>query len=135
MKPHPKVVICGSFRKDIAGLKKLFLELETNGCRVLAPLNLNFDDPGSEYLKLESELQLSVTELEKYYLRAISECDLIWLHAPDGYVGVSGAFELGFAYKSHKAVFSKSAPTDPMLQSFVTVQSSVFEALWNSSSQ
>jgi nucleoside 2-deoxyribosyltransferase len=62
-------------------------------------------------------------------LRALRESDIIWLHAPDGYVGVSAAYELGFAAAIGKPVFSFNTPTDEMLATQVYRVQSVFSAL------
>lgn len=126
---RPKAVICGSYRRDPAGLKRLFRELETTGCRILSPLSLDFADVRPEVVRLNSEQDFSAAELEKYHLRAIAEADLIWLHAPDGYVGLSGAYELGYAAALGKKIFCNQPLADEMLASQVILTSSVFESL------
>lgn len=129
MQPRPKVTICGSFKKDTAVLADLFLELEATNCRVLSPLSLHFADPTADFVALPSESDLSIKEIEKFHLRAIAESDFIWLHDPDGYVGISGSFELGYAYAKGKPIFSNDLPNDVTLQQFVSVVPSVFTAL------
>lgn len=126
---HPKVVICGSFRKDSAGLSKLFRELETNGCRVLSPLTLDFTDTASEFVTAKNDESYSVRELERYHLRAIHEADFVIVHAPEGYIGTSASFELGYATALGIPLFSKTKPTDQMLSTQLKVTSSVFEVL------
>jgi hypothetical protein len=129
LKPRLKVAICGSFKRSTDELADAFLELETTGCRVLSPLSLNFSNNGSEFLTLPSETTLSVAEIEKFHLRAIAESDFIWLHAPEGYLGVSGAFELGYAYALGKPVFAYNLPSDLTLREFVQAVTSVYKAL------
>ncbi len=125
---RPRVVICGSFHRDLPGLNRLYRELEATGVRILSPLSLAFD-PSEEVVRSPSEIDFSVQELEKYHLRAIQEAEFIWLHAPNGYVGLSGAFELGFAQAHLKPVFSFQQPEDALLQGQVSRITSVFEAL------
>lgn len=126
---QPKVVICGSFRKDPEGLARLFRELETNGCRILSPLTLDFTDSTSEFVTAQNDASYSIHELERYHLRAIREADFVMLHAPEGYVGISASFELGYANALAIPVFSKLELADHMLQTQVKSCGSVFEIL------
>lgn len=126
---RPKAVICGSYRRDPAGLRRLFRELEATGCRILSPLSTDFEAVRSGVARLASEQAFSADELEKYHLRAITEADLIWLHAPGGYVGLSGAYELGYAAAIGKKIFCKELPADEMLAGQVAQAPSVFESL------
>lgn len=133
MRQKPTVVICGSFHRDPVGLKKLFLELEANGCRVVSPLSIAFENTDDKFVKASTEQELSVSELERFHLRAIREADMIWIHAPDGYIGISGAFEVGYAYSLKKPIYSKDLPDDEMMRNFVQQAESVFEVLFSSS--
>lgn len=129
MQSRPKVTICGSFKRAHKELADLFLELEATGCRVLSPLSLDFKSDSQEYPKLASESDLSILEIEKFHFRAIAESDFIWLHCPSGYVGLSGAFELGYAIANGKKIFASAIPDDPQLSAFISVVPSVFMAL------
>ncbi len=124
-----KVVISGSYHKDSEGLARSFRELETTGCRILSPLSLNFTNLDTAVVKSSQETDFSTAELEKFHLRAIRDADFIWLHAPAGYVGTSGSFELGYATALGKPVFSNFKLEDAMLQTQVRCVVSVFEAL------
>jgi hypothetical protein len=126
---RPTVVMCGSFHRDPAGLRRIFRELEATGCRILSPLSLRFTDTSESVVRTGSELSFSAHELEKYHLRAIEEADFLWLHAPDGYIGLSGAYEIGFATALQKPVFCRNVPSDEMLASQIQITTSVFEAL------
>jgi nucleoside 2-deoxyribosyltransferase len=126
---QPKVVICGSFRKDPAGIRRLFRELETNGCRILSPLTLDFTDTSSEFVTAQNDATYSVQELERFHLRTIKEADFVMLHAPEGYIGTSASFELGYATALGIPVYSKVLPADAMLQTQLKTASSVFEIL------
>ena len=130
LQPRPRVVLSGSFHRDSKALRKLFKELETNGCRILAPLSIDFINTNDEFIRAGSDVDYSVEELERAHLRAIKEADLVWLHAPDGYVGLSAAFELGVAYQLGKPLFSHQKPQDPWLGQIVNQINSVFEALY-----
>lgn len=124
-----KVVICGSYHTDSEGLKRIFRELESHGCRILSPISLDFTSTSEAVVKTAHEDELSIDELEKFHLRALRDADIVWLHTPSGHVGVSGSFELGFATALNIPVFSTEGPRDEMLQTRVTVVDSVFSAL------
>lgn len=124
-----KVVICGSFHRDIKKLHSLFNELEAAGCRILSPLSLDFEDLTNDFVIAKSESGLSTLEIEKFHLRAIDEADFVWLHAPDGYVGISASFEIGYAIAKNKKVFCFEPPTEEIITNYITVKHSVFSAL------
>lgn len=126
---RPSVVICGSFHRDPAALKRLFRELEITGCRVLSPLSLDFQDISQAVVRAKHENDFTIDELERWHLRAMQSADFVMLHAPTGQVGVSGAYELGYARALGKPVFSQQSLADEMLASRVTIVQSVFEAL------
>ena len=124
-----KVVICGSFHRDLSGLQRLFKELEATGCRILSPISLDFTNLSDPVVVTNSECGLSVEELEKFHLRAMRDSDLIWLHAPAGHIGISASYELGYANALGKPVFSFNVPEDEMLQTRVIPAVSVFDGL------
>jgi nucleoside 2-deoxyribosyltransferase len=124
----PRVVICGSYHRDMQGLNRLFREIEQTGCRILSPLSLSFDTSDA-VVRSKHETDFSAAELEKYHLRAISESDIVWLHLPDGYVGVSCSFEIGYALALGKPIFCFNIPTETMLINYITIVDSVFESL------
>jgi len=126
---RPRVVICGSFHRDPAGLKRIFRELEATGCRILSPLSVEFIDTASAVVSSSTEFDMAIEELEKFHLRAMRDADFIWLHAPAGHVGISGAYELGYASCLNKAIFCFEQPSDEMLLTRIRVVRSVFEAL------
>ncbi|MBP9738662.1 hypothetical protein KBD20_03165 [Candidatus Saccharibacteria bacterium] len=123
-----KAVICGTYRRDSSGLKQLFKELETNGVRILSPLSIDFISTLPAVVKTRTDESLPISILELLHLRAIREADFVWLHAPDGYVGISGSFEVGYATAKRIPIFCKERIQDEMLQTQVTVCASVFEA-------
>lgn len=127
--PLPKAVICGSFRRDFAGLEKLFRELETNGCRVLSPLTLDFTNMRSGFATSDNDESFSTREIERFHLRAICDADFVVVHAPEGYIGTSASFEIGYATALGVPVFSKHSPADEMLKTQLQITDSVFEIL------
>jgi nucleoside 2-deoxyribosyltransferase len=122
------VVLCGSFHREPDQLRRLFRELEATGCRVLSPISLHFNTD-AEFVKAQTETDLSTAEIEKFHLRAIRDADFIMLHAPNGNIGISATYELGFSGALGKPVFALQQPRDEMLATRIQVVCSVFEAL------
>jgi nucleoside 2-deoxyribosyltransferase len=121
-----KVVIAGTFRRSSRTLKQQYYELIETNCQVLSPRSLDFD--AAEFVRAKSESRLDTRAIEDNHLASIEEADFLWLHAPDGYVGLSGAFEIGYAQANNIPVFSKSRVTDGTIGNYVTVCGSVYEA-------
>lgn len=111
------------------GLKRLFRELEICGCRILSPISLEFADITESVVQTKTEFDLSIDELEKYHLRTMRDADFIWLHAPEGYVGTSAAYEIGYANALRKQVFTFTRLQDEMLRTRVVQASSVYDGL------
>lgn len=118
-----RAVMCGSFRKDPAGLEQAFRML-CSRFEVLSPLGVEFIDPLAEFVRLRHETDESSTSIESRHLHALSESDFVWLHAPDGYVGSSAMFELGHAHALGVPIFSDTAPADEAFVPWVTIVNS-----------
>ncbi|MCU1336358.1 MAG: MazG domain protein [Bryobacterales bacterium] len=67
----------------------------------------------------------SPEHIELKHLDAIQKAAFVWLHAPDGYVGLSAALEVGFAHAQGVPVFCRTPLTDVTLKSFVRETNSV----------
>src|SRR3712207_2705652 len=107
-----RAVICGSYHRDPDGLQRLFRELESTNCRILSPLSVSFVDTTVPVVRSWHEDEFTIDELERFHLRAIREADLVWLHTPDGHIGLSAAYELGFAAALRKPLFALETPHD-----------------------
>jgi len=121
-----RVVLSGSFRRDQVGLSAAYDELITTNCQVLSPHRMEFDD--ADFVRDEAESEMSITDIENHHLLAIKQADFVWLHAPDGYVGASAAFEIGYARAIGVPVFSRSTLNDVLLKEYVTSCTSVYDA-------
>lgn len=121
-----RVVLSGSYHRDISALRAEYLELIGTGCQVLSPHRLDFDD--NEFVRDTAEKILSIKEIENHHLTAIAQSDFLWIFAPNGYIGSSAAFEIGYATSLGIPVYSKSPIGDVMLKEFVTTVNSVYQA-------
>lgn len=118
------VVICGTFRKDVVGLRRSYEQLKDLGFNILSPSNVDIASEDEGFVYMQGEQTETPENLERRHLEAIEHARLIWLHAPDGYVGPTAALELGFAKASGIPVFSSAPISDVALRAFVTVVAS-----------
>lgn len=127
MRQVVRCVLSGSYRNDQRGLKNAYNELVTCGCQVLSPHRLDFDSDEALFVRDVAEKQTSELELERHHLLSIKQADFLWIHAPEGYVGTSTAFELGYAIANNVPIFAEALPTDVMLRNFVYKVPSVYK--------
>lgn len=124
-----RAVVCGSFRRGLATLRTDFASLTNAGVEVLSPAGLDFVTERDGFVLLEHEVNELPGDVERRHLEALRASDFVWLHTPDGYVGPSGAFEIGVAQMAGVPVFAREAPTDATLANFVRVVTSIADAV------
>jgi len=76
-----------------------------------------------------AEHNTSEFDLEKHHLLSIGQSDFLWVHAPNGYTGISAALEIGYAVAHSIPIFSSEPLEDLTLRLFVKEASSVFRAI------
>jgi NTP pyrophosphatase (non-canonical NTP hydrolase) len=113
------IVISGTFRRDPDGLRLTYEQLKDLGFNVLSPSNTRIETEENGFVYMEGESRYSPQEIELRHLDAIQRATFVWLHAPDGYVGVSGSLEVGFARAVGVPVYCQHDVRDPVLRQFV----------------
>ena len=99
-----KCVVSGSFSKFKPQIDRTIEEFRDLGVQVLAPDTGGFLKPTHRILRLGTdsfrplitEAGMSVKQIENNFLAAIAHSDFQYIEAPDGYVGNTVAFEIGF---------------------------------------
>jgi nucleoside 2-deoxyribosyltransferase len=124
-----RATLCGSFHKDLKGLENAYYELIRNQCQVLSPHSLDFEDHETLFVRNEIEEDESVFHIEQHHLHSIAQSDMLWLHAPKGYVGMSSAMEIGYAIAKKVPIYSNEEINDQTIGAYVKVCPSVFSAL------
>jgi len=115
-----QVSIIGSFRKSHDELKELFAFVQEN-YTLLSPKSIDWENPDEEFVRVESQpATMSIAEIENEHLEALRDSDFIILFAPEGYVGSSATYELGFARALGIPVLSTFPINDETLSLFVT---------------
>jgi len=123
------VVLSGSYRRDSEGLKRAYEELRDLGCRVLSPSRMEPAGEENGFVYMKGEESDTPEQIELRHLEAIQKAVMIWLFAPEGYVGLSAALEVGFAHAQGIPVFCTTQVADTTLRNFVSTVSSATEAL------
>ena len=124
-----RVVLSGSFRKDPEGLRRVFEDLQARGCQILSPQSVESARQIEGFVFMRGEEFQAPSEIERQHLEAIKSAELVWLFVPNSYLGLSAAFEIGFAHAMGVPVFCDTELSDPVLNPFVTVVSSLGDAL------
>ena len=123
------IVICGSFRKDTTQLKRDFEELRDLGFNILSPTNATVVSEKDGFVFMDGEETSSPEKIELRHLEAIRHCAFVWLHAPDGYLGLSAALEIGFARANGIPVYGRTFLQEKSLQGLVVVVGSPDEVV------
>lgn len=118
---EPSAVLCGTYKRSHDLLQSDYLELVNEGCAVLSPADPEFVETRHGFPLARHELSDTPREIETRHLSALMRADFVWLHAPDGYVGLSAAMELGVAHTVGLPVFCREKPHDITLGEFVSV--------------
>ena len=90
-----------------------------SGVLVLSPSDPRVVDSFGDFVFVASDQVRRLRTVQARHLAAIAASDLLWLVAPDGYVGQSAAMEIGFAVAHKVPIFCASVPTDLTLRQWV----------------
>ena len=115
---NKKVVIVGSYRKFYKEVVKKIEEFEDEGINVLMPAKSTIINYGDEFIKFEGDQNIPIKLIEMNFLESVKKADFIYVVNPNGYVGVSAAFEMGFAYSIGKPIYCMEKPADVMMRMF-----------------
>jgi NTP pyrophosphatase (non-canonical NTP hydrolase) len=110
------------------GLQACFAAL-LDQFELLSPVSVDFVDSSAPFVRLPHELRDSESDVEQRHLDALVNADFVWLHAPDGYIGSSAAFELGHAKSLGIPIFSDTSPAEDIYKAWVTVVASPGEVV------
>lgn len=111
--------ISGSFRKFYQEICRAYDIFEKNGICVLSPRRSKVINPKDEFVRLESDQDLPAKAIEDRHLEAIAKSDFLYLVSPDGYLGKSASFEVGYAQASKVPVYSSERLDDFLLREYV----------------
>jgi hypothetical protein len=123
------VTVSGSFHRHMHEIGAAVEELAALSIRVLSPADPRIVAAQGEFLFVASDPVRSVRLVQDRHLDSVGASDFLWLVCPDGYVGQSASFELGYAIHAGVPIFGTHAPSDLTLREYVTVVPSLKEAV------
>ena len=91
------------------------------GALVLSPADPRVVEQFGDFVFVASDQVRRIRTVQSRHLAAIEASDFLWLVAPDGYVGVSAAMEIGYAVAQSVPVYSVDVVADLTLRQWVTV--------------
>jgi hypothetical protein len=121
--------VSGSFRRAMAAVQDAVYALTDAGAQVLSPADPRVVDQFGDFLFVASDRVRAIDLVQDRHLAAIQASDFVWLVAPEGYIGLSGAMEIGHAVAAGTPVYCSEVPTDLTLRQYVTVIGSMKNAL------
>lgn len=113
------VTLIGSYRRDKAKLEVIFSELSEH-FDLICPKSIDFVDQEAGFVKAAHEVDDGTNVIEERLLESIQKSDFVWLFAPDGYVGLSAAFEIGVAHSLGVPIYANQRLEDEMLDTMLT---------------
>jgi acetyltransferase-like isoleucine patch superfamily enzyme len=113
-----KTVISGSFRKYYQEIKEAIEQFENLGIDVLSPKKSIIINPDNDFALLESDESDNIYYIENKHLSAIIEASFLYVVNPNGYIGLTVAFEMGWAYANNCTIYCMHEPNDILLKEF-----------------
>lgn len=118
-----KATVCGSFNRHLEDVGHDLDAFKELGVEVLSPRSSAVASIRNGFLYVEGDQHRSIRTTEDRHLEAMAHSDFVWLVAPDGYLGPSVLFELGYAIALGIPVYSRVLlDTDKLLQHSVYVK-------------
>ncbi|MEL6498377.1 MAG: hypothetical protein AAFZ67_08490 [Planctomycetota bacterium] len=109
----PSVVVIGSYRKHLAGMLSFCRFLEDNNIRVAHPRSdAVFGSTDEEFVRLNTDVSADEAIVQRQVFERMEMADAVVLYNPDGYVGNSGALEIGLALRGTTPVVTTNTPSD-----------------------
>ena len=113
--------LSGSFKKNYEDILKISKELNKfEEIEILSPEESKIINPKDDFVILESDPKdASIKEIEDHHLKSIKRSDFLVVCCPDGKIGNSTLFEIGYAKALGKPVFCIGHVNDKMISQYV----------------
>jgi hypothetical protein len=130
-----RATVSGSFRRSMAAVQEAVYALTDAGVRVLSPADPRVVAQLDDFLFVASDHLRAVKPVQNRHLSAIAVSDFLWVAAPDGYIGLSAAMEIGYAVALGVPVYSSERPADLTMKQYVEVVPNLQTAIARARSQ
>jgi hypothetical protein len=117
----PTATVSGSFRRAIDDIQRDVELLSDSGVLVLSPADPRVVEQFGDFVFVASDRVRRIRTVQSRHLASIEASDFLWLVAPNGYIGVSAAMEIGFAAAREIPIYCTDVPVDLTLRNWVTV--------------
>lgn len=104
----------------MGAVEEAVYRLTDAGACVLSPADPRVVDRFGDFLFVASDQARVIKLVQSRHLAAIEASDFVWLVAPEGYIGQSGAMEIGCATAVGTPIYCSEVPTDLTLRQYVT---------------
>jgi hypothetical protein len=115
-----RCTISGSFRKFYEGILVAIETFENNEIKVLSPKKSEVVEEKDGFAFLKSDGTRNIKVLEDCHLQAIKNSNFLYVYNPNGYLGHTVSFEIGYAHRSVIPIFSLEHINDVTLKEYVT---------------
>ena len=118
--------VSGSFNKFLQQIEGAVNSISALGIIVLSPTTTKEVRRSNGFVTLEGD-RGSPGQIETQHLQAIARSDFLYIVNPEGYIGDSVAFEVGYALSKGIPVYASAPPSDLVISSFINHGTSLAE--------
>lgn len=111
-------VVSGSFGKFLPEIEKIINSLIGIGVTILSPKSTTPVSNINGFVRLNIDKGTPL-QIETKHLSAITKCDFLYVVNPDGYIGNSVWFEIGYAFSNNIPIYSSHAPSDEVFKDII----------------
>lgn len=107
------VAVIGSFRQHYSRALEAVTAFRDVGWVVTSPIGTPVIEPGLDFVRFESDdADLGDAMVQTLALHRILRADVVYVVAPDGYVGRTTCYEIGRAVQARRPVYFSERPRD-----------------------
>lgn len=107
------VAIIGSFQKYYNEILNIIQIFKRSGLYVLSPKESYINDKVENFVIFESDRKdFSPAEIQMITLDKIIKADMVYVYNPNGYVGKTTCYEIGFCFSKKKPIYFFDYPND-----------------------
>ena len=111
--PHVSVAVIGSFRQHYDRVLGAVHTFRDAGWTVTSPLGTEIIELGIEFVRFTSDRPVwDDPTVQSIALHRILRADLVYVVAPDGYVGRTTCYEIGRIVQANRPLFFSEHPKD-----------------------
>jgi hypothetical protein len=123
-----KVTISGSYRKHFDRLIRAKKDFQSLGAEVLRPHSDEITNADEELVRLEGDPE-DIRAVQEKQLKALKDCDFVYVVNPGGYLGPSATLEVGYAYRAGTPIITSETPFEPVVAALIKAVATPEEAI------